>query len=319
MIPRIIISAILAIGFIISPGYAQLQAEPNDPQSSPTSAPAWLGIWVQTLSSPLRAQLSSLITSDEGLMITRVEPNSPAERAGLRQFDVLLSFNGQKLYSPEQLFSLVYHTPADESVNLQVIQQGQLQSLSTSLSPRKTRTLAQTRRQPPPYSWRPYYQPPPPPVPKTVPPVQDMTAWDLFESIEVKTLPDGRYQATVSFKDASEEVKTFTFEGKKSEIVAQIETLPELPAAKKQALLKALNMRPDMAFDLDRFGWDSDLFDSPLFGSNPFDHPFFNHPIFKDPSYLNRPFAPPGYVPAPYPPPWQFHIYPKTPYGQYSK
>ena len=315
MFTRIIVSIFLATSFLALSVNAQNES-PNSATNPSIQPPAWLGIWVQPLPAPLKAQLSTLIEAEEGLMITRVERNSPADRLGLRHFDVLLSYNGQKLYSAEQLSSLVYHTPLDQKVTLRVIQQGQLNTLNTLLSQKKSRVLAQTQRQPPRYPWNPYYQPLPPPVPKKVPPAEDLTAWDLFESIEVKTLPDGRYRATVSFKDASDEIKTFTFEGKKLEIIRQIENLPELPAAKKQALLKALNMRPEMAFDLDRFGWGSDLFDSPIFGNNPFDHPFFNHPIFKDPSFFNRPLPPQGYLPAPYPPPWQFHIYPDTPYGK---
>jgi len=304
MFTRFFIYTILASGLLS----LSVQAQNLQPDSTnaPATQPGWLGAWVQPLPVELRAQLASLIKSGEGLMINSIEPNSPAASAGLRRFDVLLSFNGQKLYSTEQLSSLVYHTKTDESVALKVIQQGQLRTINTRLAPRKSRTLARTERYP--YPGFPYYQPTPPPMPRVDPAPDNTTAWDMFESVEVKTLPDGRYRAIVSYKDAANEVNTFTFEGLKEEIIQQVQTLPELPPAKKRALLKALNMSADKGFPLDRFGWDSNLFNAPFSSIHPFDHPFF-----KDPYFLNRPFAPPGYQPAPYVPPWQLHLYPNGP------
>ena len=41
------------------------------------------------------------------MLIGRVEPSSPAEAAGLKPYDLLLSYDDQKLFSPEQLSRLV--------------------------------------------------------------------------------------------------------------------------------------------------------------------------------------------------------------------
>ena len=126
--------------------------------------PGWLGIWVRPLPAELKSQLAPLIAFDEGLLVEPVEKGSPADVSGVRQYDVLLSFGGQKLYSPKQLSSLVQNFNANSKVELTVIQQGQLRTLNSTLSANSQRTLARTQRRPHPYTpGRPLPAPPPPP------------------------------------------------------------------------------------------------------------------------------------------------------------
>ncbi len=293
----------LVLGLLVFLAFPALAVSSNPGAMDQQKQPGWLGVWVGPVPPSLKAQLAPHTPDGEGLMVERVEPQSPAAQAGIAPFDVLLSYNGQKLYNAEQLSSLVYYSPAGTTAEIQVIQQGQVKTLKPQISSAKKRTLAQTYRQPP-YPAR-------PPYPQRIPPLQKIPdpamAWDMFETVEVKTLPDGRYRAKVSFKDQSDEIKTFTFEGKKHEIIEQIEQLKELPDAKKQALLQALNLKPGRLPDLKHFGLDNDFFDHPLFKRNPFDHPFFRDPYYFD-RYGSDPWR--GSRPAP---PWQFHFYPDAP------
>ncbi len=257
----------------------------------------WLGVVVAPLSDQLRAQLSALVPTREGVLVEWVEQDSPAARAGIKQYDVLVRFAGQKLYAPDQLSNLVrYSNPASE-IEIQLIQQGRLISVTTSLGQRQPRVLGRTQR--PPYSI-----PPRPGQPPSQP--RRYSVWDTFESVRVQTLEHGRYRAEVSYKDRNNETISFTFEGNKQEIVAQIRQQQDLPADKQHALLQALNLRPDQISGYHRYDYLEDWFRSPWLSTDP-----FAHPIFRDPYYLDR------YNYGPWrQPPWQLHLYPDLPQGE---
>jgi S1-C subfamily serine protease len=66
---------------------------------------AYLGVSLETLTSQLRSQYNFVPT--EGAVVLQVEPDSPAESAGLQQGDVITSFNGKAVTSADQLAAAV--------------------------------------------------------------------------------------------------------------------------------------------------------------------------------------------------------------------
>jgi hypothetical protein len=257
----------------------------------------WLGVYIRPMPHALAVQLSALMPSGEGILVDQVEPNSPAAKAGIQPNDILLSFNEQKLYSPAQLTRLVASSNAGTRVKLQVVRKGKVETVESEIGQRPgAGQFAQRPRQgfrpPLPQHHRAPMMQPQRPMPRAVPKIQsNALAWDSFESVLVNTLPDGRYHAEVSFKDANNDSKKFTFEGNKEEIVAQINKQKDLPADKREALLNALNMNP--AEDLMPFNapWmRGNPFDDPFFKNGGFDRffqrdPFFNQPGFNHPGF----------------------------------
>src|SRR5262245_53385152 len=57
---------------------------------------------------------------DGGAIVRRVEPNSPAEKAGLKEGDVILEFNKQAVIGVQQLTRLVRETPVGRTVDIKV-------------------------------------------------------------------------------------------------------------------------------------------------------------------------------------------------------
>jgi serine protease Do len=67
----------------------------------------WLGISIEDQKEP-------------GAIIRRVESNSPAEKAGLKQGDVIVEFNNEQVIGVQQLTRLVRETPVGRVVEVRV-------------------------------------------------------------------------------------------------------------------------------------------------------------------------------------------------------
>jgi serine protease Do len=59
-----------------------------------------------------------------GVEVTRVEPDSPADEAGLKAGDVLLTYNGENILGAQQLGRLVAETPQGRKIKLQYWRDG---------------------------------------------------------------------------------------------------------------------------------------------------------------------------------------------------
>lgn len=244
----------------------------------------WLGVHLAAVPKALEVQLNHIIPTGQGILIGHVEPNSAAEKAGLKANDVLLTFADQKLYSMQQLATLVSMTKPETEVDMQVVQKGQLQDMKVKIGayPVAARALVN------PFDNMPKFRPSMPPASSQ--PQQNL-AWDNFESVQVKTLPSGKYHAEVSYKDNNNETKSFVFEGKKEEIIKQINNQKDLPEAKKQALLNALNMQTGQtlgqAFSHPFFQGQNNPFNDPFFQgqANPFNDPFFQRNFQLPPQF----------------------------------
>jgi serine protease Do len=96
---------------------------------------AFLGIGVAEIDSE-RAKVLKL-KEEHGVEVTSVEPDSPAQKAGLKQNDVVLEYNGQRVEGTEQFMRMVRETPAGRQVRLTVSRGGAAQNLAATLGTRK--------------------------------------------------------------------------------------------------------------------------------------------------------------------------------------
>lgn len=94
----------------------------------------WLGVYTQSLTRELRESLD--LDEGDGVLVSRVVAGSPAERAGVRQGDVILSFNSRTVTSSEQLSDLVAGAEVGQSVALQIARNGNVRSLEVELEAR---------------------------------------------------------------------------------------------------------------------------------------------------------------------------------------
>src|SRR6478752_2116522 len=64
------------------------------------------------------------LKEERGVEITMVDQDAPAGKAGLKEHDVILEFNGTPVESGEQLRRLIREIPVGRSVNLEISRDG---------------------------------------------------------------------------------------------------------------------------------------------------------------------------------------------------
>lgn len=74
------------------------------------------------------------LAGERGAVVADVQEGSAAEKAGIREGDVIVRFGGQDVWSAAQLARLVRETPAGRTVDLEVSRGGDLQRLSVAPS-----------------------------------------------------------------------------------------------------------------------------------------------------------------------------------------
>ena len=97
------------------------------------SQKTWLGVYSQSLSDELR---DGMDYSGDGVLVSRVLPGSPAEEAGLKKGDIILSLGGHAVASPEDLARSVRSSRAGQTVALQIWRGGERRALQVKLASR---------------------------------------------------------------------------------------------------------------------------------------------------------------------------------------
>jgi serine protease Do len=90
-------------------------------------ARAYVGIYMQDLDEKL-AKALGLSDSAQGVVVVRVAPDSPAEKAGLRQGDVIEKVDGKAVTTSKEVQQLVRSHKPGQSLNLLLYRNGQLTS-----------------------------------------------------------------------------------------------------------------------------------------------------------------------------------------------
>lgn len=105
-----------------------------------TGAPAhagergYIGIYMQTLTQDIRDGLD--LDLDHGVLVSGVEDDSPAQKAGLEDGDVIVEFDGKAVDSPNDLRDLVGEREPGARVSLVVIRDGERKTLEIELGER---------------------------------------------------------------------------------------------------------------------------------------------------------------------------------------
>jgi serine protease Do len=124
------------------PNFFQQPPNPPAPPQMPVhefamAGGTYLGVNLAEIDSNRAKELK--LKDDYGVEITRVEDNSPAEKAGVKAGDVVQEYNGQRVEGMEQFGRMVRETPPGREVKLAISRNGSTQTLTAVLGSRKFR------------------------------------------------------------------------------------------------------------------------------------------------------------------------------------
>jgi membrane-associated protease RseP (regulator of RpoE activity) len=104
------------------------------PTPTPTGGKPYLGLDVEPVKEGLRVLLN--LGKGEGLVVKRVVEGGPCERAGVKKWDILLSFGGAKVGSKAALQEALADFRGGQRVDLRILRDGERVNLRLTLGSR---------------------------------------------------------------------------------------------------------------------------------------------------------------------------------------
>lgn len=92
--------------------------------------PAYLGVGIVDVDADRVSRLK--LSEERGVEVTNVEEGSPADSAGIKPGDVLLTYNGETVLGAQQFVRLVRETPVGRKVRLTLWRNGKEQTVTVT-------------------------------------------------------------------------------------------------------------------------------------------------------------------------------------------
>jgi predicted metalloprotease with PDZ domain len=100
-------------------------------ESMPETGSGWLGVSTQDLTPKLSRKLNLKI--EAGAFVKDVMDDSPAEKAGLQEEDVIVEFNGKQIDDADDLLQAVRKTKPGTSANVVVMRENERKTLQATI------------------------------------------------------------------------------------------------------------------------------------------------------------------------------------------
>lgn len=137
---RTLVFSTLALAVAMAAGLSEpaacLNLQPDTPYSMfGEESGSYLGIDTRDITQERMAALK--LKEERGVEVTMVDQDAPAGKAGLREQDVILSFNGQPVEGVAELRRMIHETPAGRTVTLGISRNGQRVDVKVRLADRR--------------------------------------------------------------------------------------------------------------------------------------------------------------------------------------
>ncbi|MGA3288098.1 MAG: PDZ domain-containing protein [Bacteroidota bacterium] len=100
-----------------------------------TKMSGWIGVMIQDVNEKIAKKAK--LDSEEGVYVTEVLEDSPADSAGIQECDVIIEFNGKKLFDSDDLVKVVHRTLPDTKVSLVIVRDGEKKTLHLTVGKKR--------------------------------------------------------------------------------------------------------------------------------------------------------------------------------------
>lgn len=98
----------------------------------------WLGVMIQNISPELKNKLG--LKDTKGALVADIVRGGPAEEAGIKRGDVIISFDGKQIEQMKDLPYIVASTPVGKVVTVEVMRQGRPEKFEVKILEMKEKT-----------------------------------------------------------------------------------------------------------------------------------------------------------------------------------
>jgi membrane-associated protease RseP (regulator of RpoE activity) len=207
----------------------------NSPNQTQQKQP-FLGVMLEPISPALASHMAGVVPQGEGVVITSVAKDSPAAKAGLKSHDILLSFGGQKIHSPEELVGLVRKQKSGDQVEVGYVHSGKVETAKVTIG---ERPMQQIPENPNVFRFRPddrFRE-----MFEESEMKDDGKGWESFDAIKLTRIDSKRWKAEIEYRTKDQKKEQKSFEGTLSEIRKDIQAEKDLPPNERTQLIRALN------------------------------------------------------------------------------
>jgi serine protease Do len=92
----------------------------------------WLGVIIQRVTSQLAESFG--LKDEKGALVSQVIKDGPAEKAGIRQGDIILEFDGKEIKDFGDLSRIVASTPVGKTVSIKIFRNGKIISVKATMA-----------------------------------------------------------------------------------------------------------------------------------------------------------------------------------------
>lgn len=132
MIGCLAIVLFLSTGTMLSAG-GKLSGEIQKKERTKHSG--WIGVMIQDVNE--KTARKAKLDSEEGALVKEVVEDSPADSAGIQEDDIIVEYNGKKLFDPDELVKIVHRTLPGTKIDIGIVRDSQKKTLTMTVGSEK--------------------------------------------------------------------------------------------------------------------------------------------------------------------------------------
>ncbi len=248
---KMIVTASLAC--VLSLGVCKLwAAEQNDPASGEPAKTenmrhhnAYLGLKVEAVRPGTLTNVPEQFHQGQGVRVMGVMPGSPAEKAGVKQGDIIMSFDDQRLFSPLQFVGLVRNDKPGREAELTLLRDNKPEQVKVTIGHHDWRSGWQesenksgTAQENPANGANQRQGTQPSPNKASGKEANQET----FDSLLLENVGKDRFKVQIEYLDRNNKLEKHRFDGTIKELHQKIAAEKDLPARDRAQLLRSLDL-----------------------------------------------------------------------------